>query len=221
MIHILKKAEPKELIQNKRIGATQYSELSTETLIAIRKQLLDEQGYLCAYCMQRITLGTSSIEHFFAQNPSSVEGEATQTINYRNMLGVCLGNEHKGNNKKNLTCDKHRGNTELIIDPQNKHLVRQIKYKSDGTIYSDNSQINKDLNETLNLNYEGVLFKKNRKAVLDSLKRYIDKNFDKKMVPTERLKQWLDACYIGNNGTRDPFVGIVINYLEKRIQKGN
>ncbi|MEG1929915.1 MAG: retron system putative HNH endonuclease [Anaerovorax sp.] len=220
MIHIIKGAEPQALTQEKRNEVKLYSALTTDTLDAIRKQMLEEQGYLCAYCMRRIVLGSITIEHFLAQNPTDADYEAALTVDYHNMLGVCLGNECKGNFKKNLTCDKHRGNISLTINPLQKHLVQLIKYKGDGTIYSDDPQINKDLNETLNLNYEGVSFKKNRKAVLDSLKRSMDKNFAGKKVPVERLRQWLDACYIGENGMRDPFVGIAIYYLEKKIQRG-
>lgn len=220
MVHIIKGAEPLALTQEKINGVKIYSELATDTLDVIRQQMLEEQGYLCAYCMQRIVLDTVTIEHFLAQNPTDKHYIGALTIDYHNMLGVCFGNECKGNSKKNLTCDKHRGNIPLVINPLQKHLVQQIKYKGDGTIYSDDPQIDKDLNETLNLNYEGLLFRKNRKAVLDGLKRYMDRRFAGKQVPVERLRQWLAACYIGKNGIRDPFVGVAINYLEKKIQRG-
>lgn len=219
MVHIQKTAEPRELTQEKRNGVRIYSELSTETLIAIRNQMLEEQGYLCAYCMQRIALETVTIEHFSAQNPSDADGEAGLSIDYNNMLGVCQGN-NVGGRYKTLTCDKHRGNIPLVMNPLQKYLVKQIKYKGDGTVYSDDKQLNKDLDETLNLNYAGLSFKKNRKAILDGLKRYMDKEFAGRRVPAEKLRQWLDACYIGKNGMRDPFVGAAIYYLEKKIQRG-
>ena len=218
MVHIKKNVEPRALTQEKRNGVKRYTDLVTETLTAIRKQMLEEQGYLCAYCMQRIISGAVTIEHFSAQNPTDAQSEAELSIDYNNMLGVCQGNKAAGNYKA-LTCDKHRGNKPLSINPLQKHLVQQIKYKGDGTIYSDDPQINKDLNETLNLNCEGVSFKKNRKAVLDSLKRYMNKEFADKKVPVDRLRKMLDACYIGKKGKRDPFVGVAIYYLEKKIQR--
>lgn len=197
MIHIQKSIEPQVLTQEKRNGVNLYSELTTGTLEAIRKQMLEEQGYLCAYCMQRIVLETVTIEHFLAQNPADAGGEVGLSIDYNNMLGVCQGNK-AGGNYKALTCDKHRGNIPLFMNPLQKHLVQQIKYKGDGTIYSDDPQINKDLEETLNLNYAGVSFKKNRKAVLDALKRYMDKEFASRKVPVQKLTQFFE--YFANTG---------------------
>ena len=71
------------------------------------------------------------------------------------MLGVCLGNIN-GQKKKDDTCDTHKGNVRIIVDPRYSRTLSEIKYRSkSGEIYSENEDIQKDLNETLNLNSEG------------------------------------------------------------------
>lgn len=92
------------------------------------------------------------------------------TLDYRIILGFCYGNE--GHPKREQTCDAHRGNENLTVDPFNESSISLIKYQSDGTIYSDDVDINKDLDITLNLNYNGpgVYLKENRKEALAACK---------------------------------------------------
>ena len=90
-------------------------------------------------------------------------------------IGVCYGNSLiKGVNKEVTTCDAHRGNTELTINPFDETSVRKIKYKANGSIYSDDEDINKDVTETLNLNCEAVSLPETRKRVLMEEKSRID-----------------------------------------------
>ena len=120
---------------------------------------------MCAYCMRRIDENHMKIEHWYPEDRLT----ESQKMDYKNMFGVCEGHID-GQKGKWDTCDTHKGNQILTINPQNIQQIREIKYRTkSGEIYSDNPAINKDLNETLNLNSEGHLLKQNRKAVLDSV----------------------------------------------------
>ena len=91
------------------------------------------------------------IEHWLPESQCS----EFQKLDFRNMLGVCMGNA--GQPYSCTTCDSHRKDKMLTINPLDKNLVQQIKYESHtGKIYSENEQINEDLNDTLNLNYEAA-----------------------------------------------------------------
>ena len=68
------------------------------------KALLKEQGYLCAYCMKKITEKTIHIEHWIPQrHPQEGYLEYSQedcdrfAIDYQNMLGVCPGGKGSSN----------------------------------------------------------------------------------------------------------------------------
>ena len=63
----------------------------------IRQSLVDEQGYICAYCMGKIDVNDSTIEHYISQirhkdSPYSEEEHKKQSLLYSNMYGVCINN---------------------------------------------------------------------------------------------------------------------------------
>lgn len=70
---------------------------------ALNEQLLREQGYLCAYCMARITPENMNVEHWQPRHPPSSKAEdklrskelQMLSLDYKNMLAVCPGNEGK------------------------------------------------------------------------------------------------------------------------------
>ena len=94
MILIKKGKEPKELIEyrtnkwnpyEKQSVEPSFEDMPTEIKDAIRRELLKEQGYLCAYCMRRIkSVEETKIEHWVPQEKLTKE----QGLDYSNMLGV-------------------------------------------------------------------------------------------------------------------------------------
>jgi uncharacterized protein (TIGR02646 family) len=64
--------------------------------------LINEQHGLCAYCNQRITKVTATVEHLICQSHNS-----NFDLNYHNLFAVCKGNE--GVNQTSH-CDKYRAN---------------------------------------------------------------------------------------------------------------
>ena len=67
--------EPKELIEYRRTPGVAYDDLSGDRKSIIRDSLLDEQGYICAYCMGKIDNESCTIEHYISQSrhPDSPE----------------------------------------------------------------------------------------------------------------------------------------------------
>lgn len=208
---IIKGKKPNSLTEYKKKDSAYFDGCNKED---IRKVLLEEQGYLCAYCMARISEKDMTIEHY---NSQSLINEK-EALEYTNMLGVCNGNRNSGS-KKTLICDAHKGNIALVVNPLSEESIKLIKYdQSDGGIFSDNLDIDRDLNETLNLNCEEAMLKINRKTALDNLKRYLSKNKQKGTWNKSFLAKILKK-YEGKdrNGKFDPYCGIIIWYLNKRI----
>lgn len=187
---------------------------------AIRTALLSEQGAICAYCMRRIddsiTKGkpNTRIEHFEAQSQ-----EVNLRMNYMNMLGVCDGNE--GNPRQLQTCDKRRGNQILSLDPRTKTCEQLIAYLDDGTIYSNNEDKEKELNEVLGLNNENLIRERNSviKIARGRMQRY---NKKKKRNPswtkselTKEIKYWKTK----KENKYAEYCRIAIFYLEKKLAR--
>ena len=87
MRYIAKCRAPIELLrwkkQNPQAG---FAEMPSELKCCVRRSLMKEQGFLCAYTMKRITESTCHIEHFHPQ--SAYPQEVTE---YANLLACWPG----------------------------------------------------------------------------------------------------------------------------------
>jgi uncharacterized protein (TIGR02646 family) len=131
---------------------------------ALRKSILNEQGYICAYCMSRVydDANTSKVEHWHSRAENKYPKEQ---LDYQNLLVVCLGN--KGEKIINQHCDELKKDRDLRFNPSNKlhHSKLKIRYTFTGEIVSDDPVFKKELVDVLNLNIKKL--KDNRKAIRD------------------------------------------------------
>ena len=223
MIVVRRGKEPNSLLQfRKQYPYAEYEDTPSYVLKDIREQMWEEQKHLCAYCMRKIdSPGVERIEHCRPRHPhDEVEHDKKATLDYKWMLGVCYGNSlTKGVNQEDTTCDAHRGNTKLTINPFDELSVRKIKYKADGSIYSDDADINKDITETLNLNCEAVSLPETRKRVLMEEKCRIMKKCKGKSQDAfiHELERTYESLVQERNLT--PYCGIIISWLESKLKK--
>ena len=171
MIVVQKGKEPNSLLAfRKQHPDADYEDMPTNVLKDVRSQMWEEQGHLCAYCMKKIEDPRDvRVEHCKPRHPQDeIKHDKKATLEFKWMLGVCYGNSiEKGVKPEDTTCDAHKGNAELTINPFDELSVRKIKYKADGSIYSDDADINEDVTEILNLNCEAVSLPETRKNVLN------------------------------------------------------
>jgi len=190
--------------------------------------LLEEQNYLCAYCMKKISLSDSSIEHIIGQKyiENGIEIGKKNEINYNNFLAVCDGKSCKDD----LHCDKSRANYQkerpLFVSPLENRIMQNIKYSEKGMIYYNSfleskeveelkdhikldevSNIRFDLQKVLNLNCDNL--KERRKLLISALKR-LTKNWSSK----EKMQKEYDK-YIANPSLE--FSQVAIYHLSKKL----
>lgn len=221
MIVIQRGKEPASLLQYRKSSPLAcYEELPARPREDIRRQMWEEQRGLCAYCMRHIRHPKDvRIEHYQARHTESGCRSQAETLNYRFMLGVCYGNSIGNDIKKeNMTCDAHRGNQPLAINPYDIHSIRKIRYTSDGYITSDDNEIKKDVEETLNLNSQASSLPENRRHVLLQAKRKIQelckgKSHHAYLTLLERIYQEYTE-----KRNLTPYCGIVIAWLEKQLK---
>lgn len=198
----------------------------------ILKDLLEEQGYICAYCMQKIDESNSTIEHIIGQNFKDEEGleiGKKEDTNYDNMLAVCLGNSCK-----ELHCDKSRAKyqskrAKLYVNPLSKVQMENIKFSQSGVIYykeiedvidksseiKEEREIRFDLNQVLNLNTSRLV--EERGKIIKSIKSILSRSslnkvtFDKTKANFE-FNKWQQ-----NNGCYKEFCQVAIYELKKHI----
>lgn len=215
MIAIKKGKEPPALIAYRKTKYATYDDMPKAVHDAVLDSLMQEQGYLCAYCMRRIPqkgkTPSATIEHWDPQSKTCTD----KALDYRNMLAVCNGNRGCGS-KEYMTCDAKRGNTPLTVYPLNPLTLSSIQYKSDGRIFSPNSDINTDLDVTLNLNCSQVGLVESRRRALQALQSKLKKKYPTGDIALPCLK--LLQMY-RSQPTKTPYLGILIWWLQKHIRK--
>lgn len=212
MIPIEKKSESNELIFHKKQIQATFQNLPTATKNTIRTQLIEEQGYLCAYCMQRIENDgqKTKIEHWQCQ-----DNYPEQQLDYSNILLVCMGNQ--GCDSEEQYCDTRKAKQELHCHPaktEHLHLLKTLFYLGDGTIKSSDTVLDNDLNEVLNLNYSRL--KRNRYFVLKNLMESLNRKEGKRTAPEIQrlLDKWQQK---DDTGKYREYCGVTIYYLEKKL----
>lgn len=225
MIEIKKGKEPDKLLWYRQQKGSSYEEMDKDVKNDLIDKLLEEQGHLCAYCMKRIPetrrlpngVAPVTIEHWFPRNPNSKE-DIGQGLNYRNMFAVCSGNRGCGDEEK-MTCDAHRGNAPLKVNPCDVNTLKGITYTSSGIIKSSDPHIDKDLNQRLNLNSQSSSLPENRKQVLQALINDVQRkhtNGDISLYCRRKLEQIKSI-----DNRKMPYVGILIWWLEKHVYMYN
>lgn len=212
MIHILKLDPPKELLDYKKSFDPQKSYENFRDKDSIRKALLEEQGYICAYCMCAIGYDGKSlekevrIEHYRSQNISP-----ELQLDYNNMFAVCTCS--LGLNEKQQHCDVLKSNKYLHFDPKNLSHINTIKY-SEGGIISADEKFNDDIENVIGLNNSYLPV--NRRNVLVN---EIDITYAwiKKGISKDKAIQKLLSIYSNKDkwGRYRPYCGIIIEYCNK------
>ena len=110
----------------------------------------------------------------------------------------------------------------VIQSLQSIHLmnlsIRKIKYSADGSICSDDPEINKDVTETLNLNCQALSLPQTRRSVLQKEQERILKKCKGKSQDAviHELERTYSSLVQERNLT--PYCGIIISWLEKKLK---
>ena len=203
----------------------------------LREVLLKEQGHICCYCMGAIFIAKEGrIERTKIEHYKPRDGNEECEIDYDNLYLACNGkiigckeddNVHKTNkdckcdeknkNKiKQIThCDTCKGNKGLKYIKLNELIENKILYDSDGRIYSEDKDIDDELNEVLNLNAKQLKF--NRMKAKEDFFNYLKKalpiqgTWDNSLIKNQIIK-----CK--NDVKKRPYVGIIIYFLNRKLK---
>jgi uncharacterized protein (TIGR02646 family) len=208
-----KSGEPRSLTEHRLKPYSDYDNYNDKD--ALRRALVKEQHGLCCYCMGRIRSEEASmkIEHWQCQ----AQYPACQ-LNYRNMLGACMGGEGQPSNLQH--CDTKKGDRDLLLNPADRghHIETRLRYEPDGSIRSDNEAINDQLNNILNLNLPSL--KNGRKAILDAFMDSL--SHEKKKIRGKVPRDWFESKrdrLIGRTGDFEPYCQVAVWWLDRGLAK--
>ena len=174
----------------------------------LRKQLLQEQGYICCYCMGRIGCNNSKIEHFKSQTKNR-----ESQIDYQNLFIACKGGE--GLKAKVQCCDTKKAEKDLEhIDLLSsiEQNVFYIKGAKNIAIKSNDKNIDKEINDVLNLNV--MVLEQNRKEVYDR----VMKNLKSRGFTIANIKKTLNYYKSKHNEKFEPYCEMIIYFLTKKLK---
>jgi hypothetical protein len=161
--------------------------------------------------MQRIAAASMKVEHWQSQTRYS-----GNQLNYGNMLACCPGNE--GSPPKEQHCDTRKGEQVISLNPANPahHPLMRIRYAGDGTIRSDNTQFNDEINSVLNLNW--IRLRSNRKSVWESVTQVLSQ------TPGTRTRNEIQKLIVrwqktDAEGQLREYCAVAIYYLSKKLAK--
>lgn len=222
MVHIKKTWEPQAFRQAKKEGRIRNYDRDMDAAMRriVNESLFQEQKGLCAYCMRRLNKDTMQIEHYLPRHDEHGNYQEALSVDYHNMLGVCPGGRYDEDPRKdNLTCDQHRGNIPLIVNPLDEHSVAQIAYKSNGEICSENENIHQNLTVVLNLNCPASRLMDKRKRAMDSFRSNICKRYGVKQVPRRVWEDLYHSYMEGTDGLRQEYAGAILYLIQKKLRK--
>ncbi len=216
MICIHKKSEPRQLLQYRLQPDAEYDGADfTPVKQQIRESLVEEQGHLCAYCMGRIEANNQKmkIEHWHSQSPAKYPEEQ---LTYANLLGCCCGNEGAKPNSQH--CDTAKADKDLLFNPSDTshHNRLKIRYLGNGTISSEESEFDDQLNKILNLNFQRL--KENRQRILKAVRNVLSKQsgtVSSKYV-YNLIGKWKKK---DRNGSLPEYCGVAIYYLNEKLKR--
>ncbi|KEO72255.1 retron system putative HNH endonuclease [Anditalea andensis] len=198
MKFIVKGNEPPEWKAYKETQGVDF-----DAIPALKEALLNEQGYLCCYCMNGIKEDNMKVEHY---KPRSIY--PALKMEYTNLFAAC-----KGDFCTDKHCDTKKENTELSIhpaDPKN-NCERIIGYSSKGLLtYPDRYKT--DIEETLNLNNSVLV--SNRSAALHGALIALKKKGFKKADIQKLIIQYREK---GSDGKFYPYCNTVLWLLNKKL----
>lgn len=186
-----------------------------QAIPALVGSLLDEQGYVCAYCECRITAARDAhrVEHVKCR-----KRYPELQLDYQNMVACCSGNTGELSH-----CDRSKGDRDISFTPIDTRVADSISYKSDGTIKSDTRQWDDELNQVLNLNH--LLIKSNRRSTWKGVVTELNKrrgSWQRRYIE-RMIEKWESRHSRSINGQRwseyYPYRGIVIYYLKKKLHQ--
>lgn len=207
---------PSNLPPIKEKGTTYYSKKE------LAEALLQEQGYLCAYCNRPIHNEWSNreedplvekgdtrvvIDHLA---PKSIDPRE-RTFDYGNLLASCKGGE-KIPKPRQLYCDAKKGNRPITIHPLMPECEDAFVFTEAGEMIGSTPDANKTV-EILGLS----AFNEQRKSIIQGY--LYDDPILFKTISKDKAKEIIQNLSQMEDGKYKLFCSAVINVLKREILK--
>lgn len=217
-----RKPGPAKLLKHRKQGG-QYADLPREVKEQTRKALLEDQRFLCCYCMRSIhpEKHRVRIEHHESQSSAT-----DRDLDWDNLLAACSGADKTRSRDEDdraarriprdrQTCDYRKGDEPIAINPLTSN-VDAIEYLATGRLLHADERLQQDIDERLNLNAPFLM------GARKSARNRLIGDLEAKLGATrhwtkEQLTRYLEG--LRGKPRLDPFMGVLERELERQISK--
>lgn len=171
----------------------------------LREVLVEEQGYICCYCMKRITYDTSHIEHFWPKRFFELKD-----MDYGNMFASCQGDGdevHCGHKKE----DWYLPDMVILTDPE---IEDMFLYLENGEVLpagkNKTAQIGSQMIEKLAL--DSFFLTRNRRGAVEMSEVYDDVDYS-----DTDIRDFIGFYDNKEDGKYIPYCQCIIDCLARQI----
>ena len=213
MRHIVKGPEPIALTDWKALAnedwqPTSWRDLQNPAKSAVLSSLVQEQGFICCYCEDRITDSKDShIEHL-----QSRHGFKHLMFDYANLLACCnFKNSRESQKQEPPHCGHAKGNEDLPVHPLLPDCREYFNFTSDGAIIprQEGEQAQSAARTIDLLQLDLPLLEARRRAAIDGILDGLD------TMPDSELRMLTTALDTrDSDGRFTPFCSALVRVLE-------
>ena len=179
----------------------------------LRKHLAEEQGYICCYCMSRISESErdSHIEHFWPKKKSGPF--YNKDMEYSNLFASCQGvyedlaKDHCGH-RKNDWWDFH------MISPIDSRVEHLFVYTEDGKIHNLEGDTDSDIAAQMihEFGLDSYHLQRKRCEAIE-----YSEVFDEVEYTKDEVRDFIDYYYTKQNGKYEPYCKAIIDCLKRLL----
>ena len=175
----------------------------------LREHLVDEQGRICCYCMKRISINSSHIEHFWPK-----EIFRSRDLSYENLFASCNGEnafiveeEHCGHRKQNWW-------REDMIPPTDIEVEKVFKYSPNGKISSIRGRTTSNIAQEMvhNFGLDSYHLERDRQQAIGESEVFDDEEYSE-----DEIRSFIEYYSSKDNGTYVPYCKAIIDCLEEML----
>ncbi|OOG10265.1 retron system putative HNH endonuclease [Pseudomonas sp. C9] len=211
MKRVIKGTEPASFIRWKALASEEwspsYSILRNPEKQELHESLIREQGFVCCYCGNKVTLQTSHIEHFRPQKPFDHLG-----LVYTNLHASCQGETEE---PKPAHCGHNKGNRfseDAHVSPLDENCESHFRYTLIGQIES--AKTGTSAENMIDILALDISFLNNRRK--EKLEGIFDDDFLADFSVKE-LEAIIQQYRQPQNGQHDAFDHIIARYAEQLL----
>lgn len=175
----------------------------------LRENLVDEQGKICCYCMRRITIDSSHIEHFLPK-----ESFAEKDLSYDNLLASCNGEESIREDEEHCGHRKDNWWREDMVSPTNIEVEKMFRYLPNGKIVGVKGRSTSDIAQDMihNLGLDSFHLERARREAIEASEVFDDVEYS-----DEEIRSFIEYYSNKDNGAYIPYCKAIIDCLEEML----